>query len=337
MFHAGILIMLYLYKGILPNRNKQAYYFKNFDNYKTFLSTYLLKTINNDKYTINTDVLRVAIDEVLTPALLDEVSYIIDEEGDYKRCYYVNSFNYQSGFAYLSLRIDIWGSYIYKASFSDIYIKESTGIYKYGLLNRFTYPFYYKDFSNVFASGFTSGAPYDVSYINQEQQINNDEVIAVFSVKFNIYQTQDGAVSIINLFAISLRDLKTAWTNAGTSEANKLALSKYHDLEVANRVLSGIYGASYTQADAENFKAEILNAWLIPSWWLNTQIKNSIYIASRTGDSRNNSKLIYKCDILIPSIEVENVTINTQYFTREYTNIVGPFGNGILLKNTDKD
>lgn len=314
--------MLYLYAMITPNKDPlNFYYYKDFEKYKRFLSLYLVKTINNDKYTINTEVLRVAIDNNITPAILDNITYIIDEEGNYKRCFHVNSFEYQSGYAIFNLSIDIWGSYIYKATFANSYIQACD--------RNFNDIWYYKEGSSIY-----NGSAPNITHLRSDT-ISNMDVFAVFSIKTNVYQTQDGSTSVIKLLGVNLRNLKTQWVNAGAS-ANRLRLSKYQDFEVVARVLGGIYGSAYTEEQASNFKAEVLNAWLLPRDLIRTY--GTYYLASRVGDSDvNNGNLLWHAEyielVTTEKVYIDQMTEIVDY--QKYTNYLGTEYNGLKLINKD--
>lgn len=320
--------MLYLYKEITPNKDPlNFYYFWQFSKYKTALSGKLVKSITNDKYTINTEVLRLALDEDVTLSILDTITYIIDEEGDYKRCYFVDSFNYQSGYAIFSLSIDIWGSYIYKAKFANSYVQACDRN-----LDTTDGRWYYKEGSCIYRN---DSSP-SFSYIGaQGSQISNMDVFAVFSVKSNVFQTQDGSTSTIKLLGVNLRNLKTQWVNAGAS-GDRLDLSKYQDLEVVARVLGGIYGSAYTESSADDFKAEVINAWLLPRDLIKT--RGTYYLASRVGDSRVTSgNFIWHAEFVeLETCETNFIEDHTNSVsTLLTTNYVGTEYNGLKLINTD--
>lgn len=322
--------MIYLYKEITPNKdNFNVNYFKDFSKYLTFLNTYLVKTISNDKYTINTNILRLKIDETLTAGILDTITYIVNVEGDYKRCYYVNSFNYQSGYAVFTLSIDTWATYIYKASFKNIRLIESTGLFKVGVLpHDEILPYRYKDLQ----VNFLNSQPY-IAYLDNSQEIANNEVYIVFSMKYNIYQTQDGAVSKIGLFAITVRDIKTAFVNAGTSDANKLSLSKVNDLEVVARVISGIYGIGSGGA----LKCEVINAWLLPSSLVNFNQYYNQTIYCRTGTEYNSNNITINVKSIFANISFVTYRIGNRFinYNPRLLNIFGTKGLGLQLINTE--
>ena len=316
--------MLYLYKEITPNKDPlNFYYFKDFAKYKNGFNSKLVKTINNDKYTINTEVLRIAIDTNITVAILDTITYIIDEEGDYKRCYFVNSFNYQSGYAYLSLSIDIWGSYIYKAQFNNSYLQACDRNLDSN------YRWYYKEGSSIYCNDTPSFKWLDSS------EISNMDVFAVFSIKSNVYQTNDGSTSTIKLLGVNLRNLKTQWCNAG-DVGDRLAISKYQDFDVVARVLGGIYGSSYSQGSEENFKAEVINAWLLPRDLIS--VYGDYYLASRVGDNRvSNGNFKWHAQF-IEITTCETVFVNDEHLAlglQTTTNFLGTAYNGLKLINTD--
>ena len=128
---------LYIYANILPNyQNSTFYYFGNTASYLSELSSNLLKTIELNNYRINGNSAQIKIDNVLTLSNCQNITYLIDynAENDYFKCYYVNFIDYQSGYVNLSLNVDFWGTYIYKASIKNLLVtrcnrKIGEGVY----------------------------------------------------------------------------------------------------------------------------------------------------------------------------------------------------------------
>lgn len=132
--------MLHLYKEISPNTDDKHYYFTTPTQYKTAIANNLVKSVTLDNYRINTNIIKVALDDTLTEAIADTLTYAIDERVDdnvitYFRAYHVNRIAIQSGYVVLYCSVDNWASYFYKASIDNLVItrcnrKIGNGIYE---------------------------------------------------------------------------------------------------------------------------------------------------------------------------------------------------------------
>ena len=111
--------MLYLYRNIQPNTPANRFYlFTDPAQFMDLLdnSSRLVKSLTLDNYRINANVIKVKIEDTLTEAEADKLTYAVENRDGYFRAYFVNSVFIQSGYAILNCDIDLWASYIYKAS-----------------------------------------------------------------------------------------------------------------------------------------------------------------------------------------------------------------------------
>lgn len=109
--------MVYLYKNKLPNYAENThYFFTAVDDYVNSLGVAFLQ-FDEDRYTINGNIAEVELPAVTD---VDDVSYIAWNNGDAWRFFFVRSAVYQSGYAIFTLDIDLWGTYIARASLSNI-------------------------------------------------------------------------------------------------------------------------------------------------------------------------------------------------------------------------
>lgn len=118
---------LNIYKNILPNyQNSTYYYFSNTTSYLSELTSNLLKSIDLNNYRINGNTAQIKIDNVLTLNNCQDITYLIEynAENTYFKCYYVNSIDYQSGYVNLSLSVDFWATYIYKANIKNLIVSR---------------------------------------------------------------------------------------------------------------------------------------------------------------------------------------------------------------------
>lgn len=119
--------MLKLYKNVTPNYpNGYHYLFDNYDNFSSMLFPNLYLSVNLKDYRINEGIAQI---KTIAPLRdIDAITYIIDEHTDgtnkYYRCYFVDSAEWQSGYIVFKLTVDYWGSYIAKASLSNIHINR---------------------------------------------------------------------------------------------------------------------------------------------------------------------------------------------------------------------
>ena len=117
--------MLYLYQNVNPNYDNDIhYYFDDFSAYKLSLSNKLFTTLNVDNYRIDTEVCKIGFNESITALSAQSITYIIDERDNYKRCYYVRSYNIMSNMIIFRLEIDYWGSFIDVCKLSDMWVKR---------------------------------------------------------------------------------------------------------------------------------------------------------------------------------------------------------------------
>jgi hypothetical protein len=118
---------LNIYTNILPNyQDSTYYYFKDKSKYLSEISSNLLKTIDVNNYRLNEDSAFLKVDSVLSIENYEKITYLIEynTENDYFKCFYVNYSEYQSGYVHLTLKVDFWGSFIYKTNFSNLLVSR---------------------------------------------------------------------------------------------------------------------------------------------------------------------------------------------------------------------
>lgn len=114
--------MLYLYKNKTPNiDNNLFYYFTDFQAYLTELGTPYL-SIDKNSYQINNNVVTAKTDSLNVD--VDAITYVIDYDTTYYRCYHVNNANIVSGYLYFDVAVDYWGSFIAKCSLENIVVNR---------------------------------------------------------------------------------------------------------------------------------------------------------------------------------------------------------------------
>ncbi|MBQ6883195.1 MAG: hypothetical protein IJO25_02445 [Clostridia bacterium] len=323
--------MLYLYKQISPNLDDTHYYFNTPTQYKNALASSLVKSVSLDNYRINTNVIKVTLDATLTETIADTLTYAIDERSEngiitYFRCYHVNRINIQSGFVILNCSVDLWASYLYKASITNLNVTRCNRNIGVGLLDDMTGTkgTYTRTFCAV--SGRTSGDNNELWAINH--------AYIVFALKFNISQNSDGAISRIRLFAFNLGTLKALYyqkaVDAGADANGLFTASIQNPVELAKDIVSGIYGIKGYNGFgvSTTLNAVVLGAWFCPN--ISAVSADNTTIATKWHH-------VYADDIEITPLEVVNVEVNIALsITNDYDKqlYVGSRQNGLKLQRT---
>ena len=323
--------MLYLYKQISPNLDDKHYYFNTPTQYKTALASSLVKSVSLDSYRINSNIIKVTLDATLTEAIADTLTYAIDERVEnnvitYFRCYHVNHINIQSGFVILTCSVDLWASYLHKASITNINVKRCNRNVGVGILDDMTGTkgTYTRTFCAV--SGRTSGTGNELWDINY--------AYIVFALKFNISQNTDGAISRIRLFAFNLGSLKTLYyqkaVDASADADGLFTASIQNPVELAKDLVSGIYGIKGYNGfgGSTTLNAVVLSAWFCPN--ISAVANNNTKIVSKWHH-------VYADDIEITPLEVVDVEINIGLTITNDINkqlYVGSRQNGLKLQRT---
>lgn len=323
--------MLHLYKNITPNTDDRHYYFTTPTQYKTAIASNLVKSIALDNYRINTNVIKIALDNTLTEAIADTLTYAIDErESDgtitYFRAYHVNRIAIQSGYVILYCSVDNWASYFYKASINNLVVTRCNRNIGTGILDDITGTKGTYTRSYCAVSGRTSGNNNELWAINY--------AYIVFALKFNISQNTDGAISRIRLFAFNLGTLKALYyqkaVDAQADADGLFTASIQNPVELAKDLVSGIYGIKgYNGFHASTtLNAVILGAWFTP---------NIAGVTSTNTEIATKWRHVYADDITINPLEVidgeytTTLTITNDFDKQAY---VGTKQNGLKLQRT---
>lgn len=336
--------MLHLYKNISPNTDDKHYYFNTPTQYKTALASSLAKSITLDNYRINSNVIKIAIDTDITEAVADTITYAIDEREEngtitYFRCYHVNRINIQSGFVILYCSVDLWASYFYKASISNLVVTRCNRSIGTGLLDDIAGTKGELSRSYCAVSGHTSG--------DNNELWNNDDVYIVFALKFNVKQNSDGAIARIRLFAFNMRTIRQTYYNLADTAIGRhedpdthesisndpMALytaSIQNPIELAKDLISGIYGI--VGYNGFNFQTT-LNAVVLGAWFINGigAVGNSnTTIASYWHRQYANDIQLHPLEVL--DAETTTTLNITNDFNKQF--YVGTLRNGLKLERT---
>lgn len=337
--------MLYLYKEISPNLDKKHYYFTTIAQYKNALVSNLVKSITLDNYRINTNIIKVALDSTITETIADKLTYAIDEREDenhvitYFRCYHVNRIVIQSGYVTLYCSVDLWASYLYKATISNLIVNRCNRNIGVGLLDEIAGT-KGEATRSYCATTDTSNGP---SIPNQLMARN--KVYIVFALKYNIEQNNAGSVSQISLCAFNLQTLATALYNANyqaisdsdseevkaQKRQNNFNYSIVNPVDFAIDVVSGIYGIVGTNGWGGS---GTLNAVVIGVWFAD-------HIVTKTGTSsiqiKSKANWHNFTDVTITPLEVARYEVNktltiTNDFNKQF--YIGTMQNGLKLQRT---
>lgn len=316
--------MLLLYRNITPNTsNGKHYLFTAFSDYKDFLANNLLKSVELNNYRINSNVIKVKIDTVLTISNYTTVTYIINELDN--TCYLVNDASVQSGYIIYNCTVDYWGTYIADASLSNICVQRCNRNIGIGI---------YQDINATKTNEEVAFA------IPQQYQVENlptawkfNEVYAVFVLTYNVEQTAFGGVSTTNMFGINLKTLYDFYVNHAEDQEEREVRQLENPLDIATNIIGGIYGvkAMANYGFQVTNDAKVLRCYFVPS--------NLIYML-HSGVIDIKSKSMYGSYNEIPVDEVSNIQMYYNYtinINPNYNYYIGSYAKGLKLIRTTEN
>lgn len=279
--------MLYIYKELTPNTDMH-YYFTNIANYKTELSTNLVTSLTPNNYRINANVCKLKLDETITEKVADTITYIIDERTSgqnttYFRAYFVDNIYIQSGYVILNLSVDLWASYIYKASIDNILIKQTNcRLAMYGK---------YRNIENTFGN-------VEVEYLTRDlDTISLNDLELVFVVNYLSRQSVFGNTADTQVVCKNIGELETqVRAQIGTRNIFEYCI------HLAQNITT-IGGSD----------ASILHAYIIPSELIS---KTTEYLAINFTADYTAQMNMFKVTPTVKSkeLEIENYNVNYKYF-----------------------
>ena len=295
--------MLYLYANETPNSDDKYYYFTTTQQFKNALSNSLVESVALDNYRINLNTIKVKLNETLTEQIADTLTYAIDERTGYFRCYHVQSIMIQSGYVILNCSIDLWASYLYKATLSNIIVNKCNRNIGIGLYDAIRGT---KTESLTYIDGTT---------------IEPEKVSIVFTLNYNVKQNVLNSNSTTRLFAIDVKTLKTLAVNYPNASA----------LDIAIAFVSGITGVAATGWGITTYNdAQVLSAWLVDNTYLLMSQTDYISVKSINEymDANGVNQNVYA---VIPYILSKTITLN---INPNYEYYVGTRQNGLKLQRT---
>lgn len=241
------------------NVNNQRYYYGTKTSFLVHFSSEDV-TFTEDNYRLNYNILKIAFTETFTMSVAIGKHTVVHEIGDYYRVYNVVSYVIESGFIYYTLAIDLWHTYAYDGSLSNLRICRSTRV----ITQEGDYVGFYPSAKQCLKSPTYTPLKIksiaDGTVITSQNDIDIDasKISIVMAIKHNTFQDQDGATSVVNLFGIPLDTVLAKPTSA--TEGLFLGIAR-----VVQEFVNGIYECRhYVNGNlSSTFKAQLVNAWLI--------------------------------------------------------------------------
>lgn len=311
---------LLLYQYIMPNHEDNAHFvFTSINQYISAFQGNLKKTITLNNYRINTNVIKVNLSG--TMALnYDNITYAIDYDDDptkqYMRCYYIESYDLQSGFVVFKVRIDYWATYYYKASMYDFVVNKCNRNIGVGIYDDITATNGALDHTEAWEQSGAEGWG----------GIKDTNVCIVFLLQYNVAQAVFGGdkISKTEMFCIKLSDLKSK------AVARKAEFDDYSSAEIAIDIIGGIYGVT---ANVGTNDAQVIKAWLCHYNYIDTgrdlSIEHGITAKSKSIFT-NGTDMTFDITHVYPSKDYKHITINNYDVNKIY--YAGTFNNGLKLQ-----
>ena len=269
--------MLYLYHGISPNDKLHHFYFQDVERYLDMLdnNSRISKQINLDNYRINTNIIKVKIDANLTEEDADKITYATEVRRNtsnvitYFRAYFVNKIEIQSGYAVLTCNVDLWASYIYKASIYRLYItRTNKKLDNWPIYDdiKAVLPTEYRGF--VDSNGATNGLA-TPDYTNYYQYARRYCLVLV--INYNAKQNLTGSdyISTTCCVAVDLETLRNKMKEGisdTTTDPQEQAILNMNVVRLAQDFAGGVYGIS---ASLGHNDANVINAYIVPTKAIN--------------------------------------------------------------------
>ena len=313
--------MLYLYRNIQPNTPANRFYlFSDPAQFMDLLdnSSRLVKSVTLDNYRINSNVIKVKIDTTLTETEADKLTYAVENRDGYFRAYFINSVFIQSGYAILNCDIDLWASYIHKASVGYLNIERCNKVITgekpiYDDIVAFNED---EHAGVVDSNGAVNGLA-TADYLTYYQEIRRYYLVLV--VNYNAKQNLTGSnyIATTCCMAVSLNDLRAKYIEGIDPEDATPAEEALLDMSVirmAQDFAGGVYGisASLGHNDANVVDAYIVRDFAISQTGFYTNLK-SISLLKNGTDLTLEHAILSNSDYS-EKLYVRNVDANKQFY-----------------------
>lgn len=304
----------------MPNHEDNTHFvFSSINQYLSGIQGNLVKTIDLDNYRINSNVIKVNLSG--TMALnYDNITYAIDYDNDptkpYMRCYFIESYDLQSGYVTFKARVDNWASYYYKATIKNVVVNRCNRNIGVGV------------YDDIMA---TNGPLEHVEAWEQSGAegwggIKDTNVCIVILLQYNVAQAVfgDDKISKTELYTITLKELKDK------AVARNASYDDYSSAEIAIDIVGGIYAVTANMGDND---AQVIRAWLCHYNYIETQRDISLQhgiTAKSKSIFTNGSDMTFNIARVYPSKDYKTITIDNYDVNKVY--YAGTFNNGLKLE-----
>lgn len=243
--------MLYLYRDITPNIGENLhFYFNSIQEYLDRLEQYKVVEVQETNSTFNSGTLQVK----LPASQVQTITYVIHYVNEYDyTCFHVENITNQSNMTLLTLGVDMWGTYIARASFSETEITRTNVNIPVGT--------------------------YDTVINTVERTVEQ------LSIPQYGYDTQLGVLAHV-VFETDVSS--SLFPNA--SAVSKLyyflpSKEAENQVEAIRELIKQIGGIYAVKANIVTFNAYVLNAWLVPQTLLRTAGQTGVPIFKTKTDT----------------------------------------------------
>lgn len=312
---------LLMYKGITPNVSDNRYYYCSPQDFLTEIHANLIGSIDLDNYRLEANMAKINY-AVLPLADAEKVTYLIeyDASTNYFNCFHVEHVEVRNDFALYRISIDLWQTYIWQGSLSNIHITRC---------NRNIGDGVYDEIANTKPAsvGYTSNDIYMATWdgagwlTSDKNYAYEDYIVIVFAVEYNVEQQVFGSdhISETGLYCVdftTLRGLVDA-THANSAGVN-----------IASDIIGGIYGVASSWGGSE-LDARVINAWIMPTAFL-TKSGYGHNFKSKSSYA-GNSNVTFLAEQVLPRRSIKDVVDLPN--SPNYAVYFGTFNNGLKLKH----
>ncbi len=279
---------LYIYKDFLPNyENNDHLIIESKMLFMLEMSPKVLQAVGLNNYRINTNIVKIALDENFDEDIYKQATYIIDTEDDdysYFRCYYIRDYIIQSGFVVFTVELDLWQTYIQDFKYNGLQILRTNKQLgdNVGIFDEIAYARFlpdenateYETFNN-FISKYPVGN-YCVLFIAN-----------VVTVR-NLSNTE--SVNATFMFCANISDLVGLFSSQ--------VQSQYSGVDLASYVISGITGLQTTTPFVNN-ECKVLKAYIMPYDYVRQYEKSGMVFKCKTAIT-GNTELTFNASFVEP-------------------------------------
>ena len=312
-------VLLSLYHNIQPNKNNTYYLHTGLSTFKGFLAPYLSRELTADNYRINANIIKINNAGLYS---YDNITYACEEviENDttkYIRFYFVDAVTYQSGYATLTISIDLWATYISQAQITNIHVTRCNRLIDKPIFDNVKVAYDKPLLLSVDSDGAQNGIA-TPTYLNTYMNINR--YYLVMAINYNAKQnlTGDNVASTTSLFGIRLDAIRNAYIEGidpetATGEDFDLYYNK-SAVEMARDFAGGVFGIAstgFSKNDARVVSAYIIDSTFIStSGWTTSLSSVSIY---KKGEKTIEAQFL-ETKQYTDSLYIRNISLNYKVF-----------------------